>query len=334
MIFKVEALRKRLQQGQFDPVYFLHGEEDYLKEEIVQILEKAFINESWTTFDRLLYYGGESPIGSVIQSLLTPPIASKRKLVILKDLQKLKDKEKEELLNYVKNPENDVCLVLIAPSVNTKEKFYAALAKNSATTIFYKPFEWNLPKWVRDYLSSKGYSIDREALNFILEVTQTQLGNLANELDKLLTFVGNKKTITIQDLAWISGHSKKNDIFQFTKAIGNKDVTKGFQSFENLLLWNEKPTRILAMITRHFTLLLKLKDLQEMKAGKSEISSRLKMSEFYLKDYIRQSSHYSREDLVSNLAHVYRLEKRIKSGMEKGPFGFESLILQVCHLSN
>ena len=330
MIYRIDELRKGFTEERFSPAYFFSGDEEYLKEELIQVLHKTFINDNWAVLDRVLYYGGEASIGDVIQSLLTPPIASKRKLIILRDLHKLKENEKKELLQYVKNPQSESCLVMIVPKVNLKEGFYGQLSRYATSCIFYKPFDWNLPKWVKEYISQKGYTMEEKALRFFLETTFTDLGNLANELEKIILYVGEKKRISLQDLSFVMGHSRRNDVFHLTKAIGKGDVAQGLRFLENLLLWNERPTVILAMIARHFFLLLKTKDLLEMKIGRPKMAVQLGIRDFFLKDYIQQSSHYTRENLRRGLQEIYQLERRIKSGREKGVLALECLILHFC----
>ena len=57
MILEADALLKQLQQRQFQPVYFLQGEEPYYIDAVADLIEQTALAEHERSFNQVVIYG-------------------------------------------------------------------------------------------------------------------------------------------------------------------------------------------------------------------------------------------------------------------------------------
>src|SRR2546427_10159079 len=110
-----DALLRGLKQGAPQPVYYLHGEEDMLKEEAIRALLDRVVEPAMRDFNVDVRAAGElDPAG--LQALVnTRPRLAGRRGVVLRGVEQLRKKSpaREELLHYLANPNPSTLLVLV-----------------------------------------------------------------------------------------------------------------------------------------------------------------------------------------------------------------------------
>ena len=89
---------KELETKKFRPVYFLFGDEPYLLNQCINRFKFAVLDESAFDFNYSLFYSADADISQVKDTVETLPAFTSHRLVILKNLQDLKDAELLELL--------------------------------------------------------------------------------------------------------------------------------------------------------------------------------------------------------------------------------------------
>ena len=95
---------KDLETKKFKPVYFLFGDEPYLLNPCVNRFKLAVLDESAYDFNYSMFYAKEADINQVKDVVETLPVFTSSRLVILRNIQDLKDSEFAEIENLIKNP--------------------------------------------------------------------------------------------------------------------------------------------------------------------------------------------------------------------------------------
>jgi DNA polymerase-3 subunit delta len=183
-----KALRSAIKDGTFAPVYYFHGDDDYLKDEELRRLLDAAIDPATRDFNFELLRGGDLAAETLGSAVGMPPMMAERRVIVVRDVSALKKDTRAMLDAYLRSPAPDVLLVLLAPAgVKADAKLTAA-----TTAIEFAPLAGNrIPKWVAYYVEHDLHaSITEGAVTLLQEAAGTDLAQLKIELDKLVDFTG------------------------------------------------------------------------------------------------------------------------------------------------
>jgi DNA polymerase-3 subunit delta len=161
-----KALHAALKKGVFDPVYYLFGEDDFLKEQMSRALANAAVDPSTRDFNLEIRRAAELDPETLDALLSTPPMLAERRVVVLRDVEKLKKSTRALLDRYLARPAPDTVLVLVTPSGVKADKTLSA----HATAVEYAPLPGDrLLKWVGYHAEHElGRTITPEAVALLV----------------------------------------------------------------------------------------------------------------------------------------------------------------------
>jgi len=179
-------LRKAIQQRTFGPAYYFHGDDEYLKDEMMRQVIDAAVDPATRDFNLDVRRGGDVDGESLLSLLSTPPMMADRRLVIVKDVNALKKDSREALNRYLGAPTPDVVALLISP---TGVKIDTALA-NQALSVEFDPLTGDrVPKWIVHHVTTiLKTTISPAAVDLLISAVGNDLPQLAAELDKLASY--------------------------------------------------------------------------------------------------------------------------------------------------
>ena len=175
-----------------------------------------------------------------------------------------------------------------------------------------KLYDNQVPGWVEGYIRSKGFSATVKAIQMISDSIGANLERLANEIDKILINYKEPIQIDEQIVQRYVGISKDYNIFELQKALVAKDVLKANQ-IVNYFEANPKKNPILPVIAVLYSFYSKLLVAHHTK-DKSErnLASKLRVSPFFVKDYLVALKHYSLINVINNLHHIHKADLHSK----------------------
>src|SRR5688572_5395348 len=106
----VEKLITEWKKGQFKPVYWLEGEEEYFIDKAVDYAEHHILTESESSFNLSIFYGKDANWAEVVNACRRYPMFAEKQVVLLKEAQQMKDVEKLE--GYIENPLSSTVFVI------------------------------------------------------------------------------------------------------------------------------------------------------------------------------------------------------------------------------
>jgi DNA polymerase-3 subunit delta len=324
------ALRERIRKQKLDPAYFLHGENQFLVDELVQAIASAVVAPGLESFDRSVFYGDEVDAAVMLNALETPPMGSRHRVVILHSVNKLSESGRRALLKYLEHPAVTSVLVATAPKVDMKRQFYKQLGTRMARVPLNNLRERETVEWIRERVRSYGRTIDSKGAAMLQSSVGDDQSYLANEIEKLVMCVGERRSITCEDVEAVAGESRANSIFELSDAIGRLDSYRSITLVNNLLAWGQRPTAILAFILRQMFILLGIKSLQKKEATNKEICRRLNLVPYYLGGYLRQAARFTEAGLRERIELIQRSELRLKSSGARRNLELESLVYRLC----
>jgi DNA polymerase III subunit delta len=214
-----DALLKSLKQAPPhpppSPVYYLHGEEQVLKEEAARALVERAVDPASRDFNVDAREAAELD-PAVLRSLVdTPPLLADRRAVVLRGVEDLKKKGKtrEELLRYLAAPNPSTVLVLVQGEGEPD----ADLAIKATAVQVDRLSPDRLPRWVMHHAGRIGLEIEPEAATLLVAAVGNDLAALAGELEKLAALTGGRAA-TPADVASAVGVRRGETVVDLVEA--------------------------------------------------------------------------------------------------------------------
>lgn len=307
----------------YHPVYFLMGEEPYFIDEVSNFIEKNVLQESEKEFNLTILYGNETNIQTVLNEAKSYPMMSNHRVVIVKEAQNMKDlipkgevKEgaSSPLLFYLNHPQKSTLLVFCYKykTVDMRTSTGKLLDKKAVVLKSDPLYEYKVPKWIDEFVSSKKYSIDSRASQLLTEFTGNNLSKIANELEKLFLNLPEKSKITLNHIQQYIGISKEYNNFELQDAIGKKDILK-VNRIITYFAGNPKDNPMVvtvASLANYFTKVLLYHTLTDK--SQNNVAAALKINPFFVKDYARAAQNYSLGKTISIISLLREYDMKSK----------------------
>jgi DNA polymerase-3 subunit delta len=166
------------------PVYYLTGDEDMLKEEVVQWIVDRTVDAASRDFNLDLRNAGDLT-GEDFHALVeTPPMLADRRVVVVKNLEQWRSNAKVWIVvhRYLEQPSPSTVLVL---THGPKQKPNNKVAQ-AAVHVRVEPLNPDrLRRWVTMRSDRAGVSFTDEAAEHLLKAVGASLSQLAMEIEKL-----------------------------------------------------------------------------------------------------------------------------------------------------
>ena len=196
---RTKPLRHALDEGSFEPVYYFHGDEEFLKDEAVRRLIGRAVDPATKDFNLEQRRGGDLD-GETLGTLLdTLPMMAERRVVVIRDVPALRKDARAALNAYLKRPAEETVLVLVAPAGARAEKTLL----DRARAVAFEPLDdKQLPTWIaRHTKETLGVSITPKASALLQNAVGGDLPQLASELEKLASYVMGSGSNEIDEIA-------------------------------------------------------------------------------------------------------------------------------------
>ena len=222
----VEKIISDWKKGQFKPLYWLEGEEEYFIDKAVEWAEKNILNESEASFNLSVFYGKDANWADIINACRRYPMFAERQVVLLKEAQQMREVEKLE--SYIENPLHSTVLVVSYKDkkLDARKKFSKLVKDKGILLTTKKMYDRELPAWTENLVESKGLTITQKAVALLVDHIGNDLVRIENEIDKLSLNLGNRKNITDDDIEKYIGVSKEYNVFELQTAIAAKDMSR------------------------------------------------------------------------------------------------------------
>lgn len=262
------AVRKQIAQRRTDPVYLLIGDDSAEMSRLAADLT-AVVDDELRAFNTEHIYAQERGVaGSIVESARTlPMLGDRRVVVVLRGERLLKPKRRgkapvedegadedggglsadaEVLEAYVRKPEPQTTLVIVAADADRGRRLYKTLQK-SATVVEL----WGLKNFAQDPRNVKGWELDRIAKEAVAIVTRavkeagctidpvaarllasragSDIATLRGDLERLMLYVGDRKAIDVRDVQEIVTGETLQDQWALAEAIVQRDVRKALR---------------------------------------------------------------------------------------------------------
>ena len=312
----IQEIEKQLKQKKILPVYYLFGEDSYSIDSIVDVIEKTVQPFITSDFDKEVLYGENQSFGNIIGVASTFPFGSEKKLIIVKQAEKLKDKkDKKEIVNYFQSPTEFTVLLFIHEGTisNPASDPYKTLANEGYLFEAKELKGKSLIEWLISTAEKKGKTISYDNAQLLTDISGENRNTLESQLEKIFIYIGESKEITIESIRGLSTSLKQYTIFDLQNAIGKKNKSGALKVVFNLLKNGMEPIQIIAMLNKYFTSLARLNELVSTNTNEFQIARIMGTHPFFLKDYHSARRLYSDKHLTAAFSALLKADLSIKT---------------------
>ncbi len=226
-----QSIMRDIEARRFAPIYVLMGEESYFIDRITDALATSVLPEEEREFNQFVVYGLDASPKQVADMAREFPMMSEYKVIILKEAQSMRDKDLAPLERYLEHPSPQSVVVYCHKNgkvdARRNKKFLARAKEMGVVMESKKVSERDLMSFVRDFLESRGKSIDDRTAAVIASSIGSDLCRLATELDKLcLTMAEDQKVVDARQVEECIGVSREYNPFEFLRAVVDNDFAK------------------------------------------------------------------------------------------------------------
>lgn len=326
----LQRINQDIKSGQFQQIYLLTGEEDYLRNQYKNRLKAALLGEG----DRMnlnVFTGKEATPQAIIDMAETMPFLSERRVILLDNTGLLKGSQ-EMLAEYFKEPAATAFFVIAEKEVDKRSRLYKAIRQKGYVCEFNEQDENTLKKWIRQSVAKENRQMEERALALFLNKTGTDMSGIRTELEKLLCYCQDKEVISAADVENITTERIANRIFDMIRAVAEGKQKQALDLYYDLLALKEPPMRILALLARQFQMMLLIKGLLEKGHDSRYIGEKAGLQPFIAKKYMDQARGFKSHMLRMAVEDCVQAEEDVKTGKLNDIISIELLIIKFSSL--
>ncbi len=341
-----------LEEKDILPCFFYHGEESFLAEEFIQELKDLLISPEVQVYNIERFNLDDHSWMEIIDLARTIPFFLSAWRIIVVEIVKgqgesLSETEKSILSDYFDSPSNQTVLILIYSGRLRKNsslfRFFSSLPKSVVSVKELRPLKQQaLLDWIDRRVSAMGKTVTLEAKKRIEELVGRDLRSVNNELEKLITYVGEKNVIELDDVNQVSGWAKTFFEWEMQESLEKADFEKSLIVLNNLFKEGIRPEFIVGIIVRFYREILLAKLwLREKEKDRKDIFRQLKphihegYGTFYrskFQEFFDLVERLSVKDLNYFLEELGKIDLRIKTSDASAQTLLESFLFDYCRL--
>ncbi|MGQ9689607.1 MAG: DNA polymerase III subunit delta [Desulfobaccales bacterium] len=309
-------LERHLERRNLRPLYLFYGEEDFLMERALRLLEQALSESSGEGVSRVLREAPEVSLEEFFAQARVSTLWGGTQLLVLRRIEAYPAKELAAVSAYFDHPAPHTLVVLIAPGLKArdveKHATFSRLLKKEAALGFFRLREGDLLPWLDQEAKRLGKSLTPAAAQRLVEVVGDNLSELHQELKKLALYAGTEATLTPQQVNQLASHSRIYNIFALVEALGEASGQRRLSALNHLLELGEPPARILGMLARQVRLLLRYQEAAPQ-ASTAELAQKLGLPAGLVNRLGQQARHFSLPALKSHLNLLHQADLALKT---------------------
>ena len=322
----MKSIDEDIKNGQFKKLYLLYGDEDYLKKQYRDKLVHALVAEG-DTMNFAKYDGQNVSAGELIDLAETLPFFAERRVILVTDSGFFKSSE-EQLALYFAEIQDTTCMIFVESEVDKRSKTYKAAVKAGSAVDFSMPDERMLTSWMMARMKQAGKTMTQEAWTEFFDRTNDSMDHMNLEMEKLLSYIYDKDSITLADVEAICTKQMHSKVFDMISFIASKNLPKVLELYHDMLAAKEPPIRILALIIRQFDQMYLMKDMASQGMNVSTIASKLGSRDFIVRKNLGLARNFTMEQIRALLEDAADLDERAKTGRINDRMAVELLMVQ------
>jgi DNA polymerase-3 subunit delta len=238
--------------------------------------------------------------------------------------------------------ERTLVIIIAAGKVRKTSTLYKTLSALPASAVLIKEMKAvkgeNLIGWLDERLASLGKRAGSDVLERVIAAAGGDLAGAANELEKLATYIGNKKTIEIADVDAVTVGAKEFVFWALSDALEKGDLRTALEVIGSEFAEGTAAPMMLGSVAAFLKNLLLAKALLRENRDRREILKIVKPKvpehkyQKALPQFFAAVDNLSSRDISRLIAELRSADLKIKSSDVSGQTLIESFVADCCRL--
>ncbi len=315
--------------------YLLLGEEDVRAEQALARLLDDLLPLEERALNLDVVDAGEMPLQDIITRSETLPFFGARRVVVVRRAEAFRAHDQDALAAYLdRGPSPSTVLILLAESLDRRRRLYSILQRVGRVVPCGRLRPEDLPGWIGGRVAQEGKEITRDAVQALVGLVGGGLRELGLEIAKLAAYVGERTTITAEDVREAASHVAEATVFELMDAVGRRQADKALEVLQTVIALGEPPVRILYMLEDQLRMLLRTETLLEgqrrLTRDSPEVREALGSRAWLFDRYRQQVAAFGRMDVVKTLGLLVETDAMIKTSATPPRLAIETLIVRLC----
>jgi len=313
---KADGFLKAPPDGVFCFLFF--GPEEGVKRDRAHQLSKKLLGENAESMNLIELTGDQvsDDPAKLSDELNAFSMLGGDRVIILRNVVDKAGKAIKKILEEIPQKQSTSLIVEagdLKPSSALRKYFEAT--PSAAAIGCYADEGYNLKNLIQDQLREQGYSINGDAVNYLeANLSGNRLMN-RQALEKLMTYAGDSKTISLVDAEACVGNQSESLILEVSQLVADGNLNEIDKLLSSLFREGTSPVAILIMVSRHFQKLLSM--CSEVAMGKNPaqvVQSQRPPVFFKLKDrLIRQLGRWQVSHLQETIEILIKADRQMKT---------------------
>ena len=259
------------------------------------------------------------------------------------------DEEFAAIAEYFENPNPDALIIFVADHITIPadvrrmelqdrdryERIRQTLGEYCSILEFARVDEGDAVKWAMETAAAEQVRLDTDAARELVDSLGGDMMMIANELEKLTVYVGQRQRITLGDIETMVLAAKQRSFYELTDAISARDRTRALTVLDAILSsgdGEEAAIGHLYMLARTFRQMLVIseRNVRDSRALWQALWQGFRVPPFAAEDVIRQARRYkSRRELTAAIRRIARADFALRSNPVSKRLVLENLVLDL-----
>lgn len=322
--------RRALDSEPVKPVYLFTGAETFLKEQGIQAIVDKVLKPSDRSLNLECLYAGTDVSGREVGSrALTLPFLAASRMLVVRQAEKWRSADLADLADYVGKPCLSTVLIISSQEERIKQVYWKAWAAQVYHVECYPLFDSQVPGWIERRVSEHGKRITRDAVNLLIEQAGQTLGDLENEISKLVNYTGREGLISEANVREAAGHGRQNTMHELNAALGRRDSAQAVKLTGRILAEGVPFLKVLGSLAWYLRGLHTYRIRLEAGESPEKLPAGVR-NQAARRDMDRQVKAYRLDEFPIIFRELLRLDEQAKTGKSHLELLMQLAVMKIC----
>jgi DNA polymerase-3 subunit delta len=316
-----------------DKIFLFNGDENFLKDEAVNLIKDKYKNFYDIDFDFLEYYGKDINSDEIGSELNTTPMMNNFRFIIFHNIDKSDVKSKNIIKKWLDNPNDSIIFVSTTSeqiSLKKTTQFFTKLSEIACTVSCYKLDYKEMKEWIIDCIKKYNKIINDNAIEYLIDMVGFDLYKMNNEIKKIDLYSNSKNNITIEDISKVVSDIRTDTIFELVDSIISKDLRKSIRMAKNVILESSNAIALVSLLYRKIMQCSMILDMINKNLDDSKIRENLSISPYALMQLKVNLPQISKLNIFKLFSLLLDTDIKLKNSYNNYSNIIDDLIIQIC----
>lgn len=322
----LDQLKERLEKGKKIPAILLLGDEPYLRDSCRAALVDKFVPEAARAWAVSRFSADRGDTRAALEQCQTLPMLAMQQVVFLEDAQaieslgeKAREAAVENLAAYLADPAPFTVFVIEAEKLDMRMALGKRLVELTLVVdvSLGEDAERRISAAVglaRVIAKEQGITFEKGTAEDLAEYVSGDLLRLKIEIEKLSTYVADRKLIRREDVSTMVISGKTTTIWEVADLLASRQPRKALEFFDRLLRDGEEPVMMVGAMAWMFRKLVEASELRGVSNG-WQAARVLAMRPEQADLAVQAARRIPKERLLDGLGALQEADSRLKGGV-------------------